>query len=194
LAAPTRSGRREGRSAQPAGPSGRQFRLARASPHSLSKRAGDGVLRVEAWRLAQHPPAAFLQLRLRLYAFTAVAGGPQRTRRAGKLPVISTIAFATSISLRPVCRELSRSSSNACCSSITWRSIRIPLARSITAPAEGALEAVKLGEAPKDEVQRTLKVLRVPVGDVGEDPTFGRLVDEPRALASSTAITGHAAS
>ena len=62
------------------------------------------------------------------------------------------------------------------------------------AAAKRALQAVELGEAAQDDVDRALKLLRIAVGDVGEDPALGRLVDELGVLVSRIAITGQAAS
>ncbi len=48
------------------------------------------------------------------------------------------------------------------------------------AAAEGAFEVVVLGEASQHDVDRTLPVLGVGIGDVGENAAFGCLPDEVR--------------
>ena len=58
------------------------------------------------------------------------------------------------------------------------------------ASAEGAFEAVELGEATKDDVQRTLELLRVAVGDVGEDSALRRLVDVARKKTAYSELGG----
>ena len=98
----------------------------------------------------------------------------------------SSTACATSTTRRPVVREWSRSSSNACRSSTPWRSIRIPFARSITRAAlERALElvdllvqALRLAVAAQRDLDRPLHRLGVHRLDAGGDAALGGAREE----------------
>ena len=103
---------------------------------------------------------------------------------------LSTMAWAMSKSFLPVCCEWSRSNSKATLSLAPCRSIRMPLARSITARRPNAHEIVVLGEPAQGDVDRSLKVRSVPVGDVAEHAALRRFADEVGIVATQESDHG----
>jgi hypothetical protein len=89
-----------------------------------------------------------------------MAGGSSGCLGSRRWP--STTAAARSISLRLSMRDRSRSISNAASSSMEWRSINMPLARSVRTP-ERPLEIMEFSEPAQDDIDRVLPVLDVVV-------------------------------
>src|SRR5579859_39594 len=107
---------------------------------------------------------------------TATGGAACATAGGSRRRWLSTTAAATSLSLRPLCWEWSRSISKAGSAAIEWRAIRIPSPARSSPAARTPLQALVLAEALQGDVDRALQLLRGAVDDVGEHASLRRLV------------------